>query len=343
MKYFAVLTLVMLLSVTVSAGKKQPPGQKKVARIQDDDTLQKVSLTADKSTSLDSEGSGDYDDEYDYDDEVSSGAGKKTGPVAKDDDEDDDDDDVVAVADDDSLEKAVDVDEKELDVDEDDDDDDDSTPTTTQSSSTPKIKDDIHFVEEDDSEVQIEQEPKTKGKKPSNVDKTSTKQKDDDLYEYYTEYFDDDYDDLGENNVDVVKKTPVAGLPPVIATSTTKTVYVDFEEDSDSAETEKSAIFPPSYIFLIIASALVSFTVFMLAFLVCRRTVAARRQKKLMPFVVSPTSYGPPSLSTTVKSSSIVKNYQRVPTSTKEFLYQQQQQQQQQEQLSEQSLQKLLT
>jgi len=55
---------------------------------------------------LDSEGSGDYDDEYDYDDEVSSGAGKKTGPVAKDDDEDDDDDDVVAVADDDSLEKA---------------------------------------------------------------------------------------------------------------------------------------------------------------------------------------------------------------------------------------------
>ena len=299
--------------------------------------------------SLDNEGSGDYDDDYDYDDEVSSGAGKKTGGVAKDDDEDDDDDDddvaAAAAADDDSLEKAVDVDEKELDVDE--DEDDESTPTTTQSasSSTPKIKDDIHFVEEDDSEVQIEQEPKTKGRKPSNVDKTSNKQKDDLLYEYYSEYYDnEDYDDLGDNKVDNSKKKPVAGLPPVIATSTSKTIYVDFEEDSESTETEKSVIFPPSYIFLIIASALVSFTVFMLAFLVCRRTVAARRQKKLMPFVVSSTSYGPPSLSTTVKSSSIVKNYQRVPTSTKEFLYQQQQQQQeQQEQLSEQSLQKLLT
>ena len=67
-----------------------------------------------------------------------------------------------------------------------------------------------------------------------------------------------------------------------------------------------------------------------LLFQVCRRTVAQRRQKKMMPFVVSSSAYGPPSLSTAVKSSGpIVKNYQRVPTSTKEFLYQQQQQQQQ--------------
>ena len=50
MKYFTVLTLVMLLSVSLCSGKKQTPGQKKVARIEDDDTLQKVSLTADKST-----------------------------------------------------------------------------------------------------------------------------------------------------------------------------------------------------------------------------------------------------------------------------------------------------
>jgi hypothetical protein len=271
---------------------------------------------------LDSEGSGDYDDEYDYDDEdldVSSG-GKVASKVG--DDKTDDNDD--------SLEKIVDdIEEKELEADEDEDDDDDvaddvdATTTTTVSTST--LKDDIHFVEEDDTEVEIEQE-KTKVRKPASNANSNTK-KDDLLYEYYSEYLDEDYDDLNDNDSADVKKTPK--LPPVVAVPTTPKT-IDVADTTDASDAEKSAIFPPSYIFLIIASALVSFTVFMLAFLVCRRTVAQRRQKKLMPFVVSASSYGPPSLSTTVKSSGpIVKNYQRVPTSTKEFLYQQQQQQQQ--------------
>ena len=158
--------------------------------------------------------------------------------------------------DDDSLEKSVDIEEKELDVDTDaDSDENDDSPTTTTSTTT---KDDLHFAEEDDAEVSIEQE-KTKVRKV-NVDKAG--KKDDLLYEYYSEYFDEDYDDLGDN-VDSKKKI-VIGQPPVVVTSTSTPA----DDEIDSTETEKSAIFPPSYIFLIIASALVSFTIFMLAFLV---------------------------------------------------------------------------
>jgi hypothetical protein len=136
------------------------------------------------------------------------------------------------------------------------------------------------------------------------------------LYEYYTEYLDEDYDDL--TDVDDAEKKP-----PVVV-STARPADVVESVDKESIPADKSSVFPPSYIFIILASALVSFTVFMLAFLVCRRTVAARRQKKLMPFVVSSSAFGPPSAA--VKSSgSIVKSYQRVPTSTKEFLQQQQQ------------------
>ena len=269
---------------------------------------------------MDKEGSGDYDDEYDYDDDdldVSSG-----GKVVSKDNKLDEDD---------SLEKIVDdIEEKELEADEDDDEDDDLTTTTTTSKST--LKDDIHFDEDDDTEVEIEQE-KTKVRKPVS---SSNAKKDDLLYEYYSEYLDEDYDDLNENDSDV-KKSPK--LPPVVAVPTTPKPV----DEVDSNDAEKSAIFPPSYIFLIIASALVSFTVFMLAFLVCRRTVAQRRQKKMMPFVVSASNYGPPALSTSIKSSGpIVKNYQRVPTSTKEFLYQQQQQQQA-EQLQGETKEPLLT
>jgi hypothetical protein len=306
MKTFTKLTFVVLLlivSVSLSSAKRA-----KKVRTDNDGTLEKI--PGDKPTSLDTDGSGDYDDDYDYDDDendVSSGSVAKT--VDKDED---------------SLEKIVEE-EKELDVDDDDDDDDDDDiSTTTMSTNGSTVKDDIHFVEDDDNEVPIEQE-KPKVRKV-NVDKSSNAKKEDLLYEYYSEYFDEDYDDLNENG-DTTDKKSTTKLPPIVATSTPKTV-VDTLDDEDSTETEKSAIFPPSYIFLIIASALVSFTVFMLAFLVCRRTVAQRRQKKLMPFVVSASTYGPPSLSNGLKSSGpIVKNYQRVPTSTKEFLMQQQQQQ----------------
>ena len=216
------------------------------------------------------------------------------------------------------MEKVIDTEEKEVDPDDDDDDDDnddDDDVTTT----TPSTKDDIHFVEEDESEVTIEQE-KAKPRRPV----TSSK-KDDLLYEYYSEYMDEDYDDLSSNTVSDRKLPPMVAPIPKNDAPVVKSVEPD---TTTTTETEKSVIFPPSYIFLIIASALVSFTVFMLAFLVCRRTVAQRRQKKLMPFVVSPSSYASPTLSTSIKSSGpIVKNYQRVPTSTKEFLYQQQQQQ----------------
>lgn len=283
--------------------------------------------TADKLASLKSqldEGSGDYDeDDYDDYDDQSSG--------------------------DDTLEKVSDADNSEALL---SNDDLASTLVTTTLAPQTTIKDDIHFVEEDDTEVQIGEKTGDKpSRRPTKVDKS--KGKDDLLYEYYSEYFDEDYDDLAGsdddddtsdtklgvnvNSIDDTLQTNKIVTP--VQTSKTDEDADDSsdddssddddnssdDEDEDSSDTEKSAIFPSSYIFLIIASALVSFTVFMLAFLICRRTVAQRRQKKLKPFIVSSTSYGPPSL----PSAPIVKNYQRVPTSTKEFLYQQQQQMEQ--------------
>lgn len=151
-------------------------------------------------------------------------------------------------------------------------------------------KDDFHFEDTKDTS-----EPK-----PKNT-------YEDLLYEYYTELqFGDDDDDL--DYLDEVEQ------------DLNEEVTKIKEQDLD-AKSAPNALFQPSYIFLMLTSALFSFAVFILAFVLCRKS-ASRRQKKsqMVPFVVSTHDF-----STVSKSSSpIVKNYQRVPTSTKEMIMQQQ-------------------
>lgn len=121
----------------------------------------------------------------------------------------------------------------------------------------------------------------------------TTEADDDLLYEYYNEIYEGDLDDdyIKELEQDLEEKVPI---------------------ETHSAD-KKNWILQPSYIFLMLSSALISFAVFILAFILCRRSALEKQKKQnLVPFVVSSRDF---SLSTP-----IVKNYQRVPTSTKELI-----------------------
>ncbi len=103
-----------------------------------------------------------------------------------------------------------------------------------------------------------------------------------------------------------------------------ETVITVHQAPTDPNGSTPEVLLQPSYIFLMLASALISFAFFTLMFILCRRSIAERRKKAAMvPFSVSSV------VSSRPISTPIVKNYQRVPTSTKEMLAQQQQQQQQ--------------
>lgn len=130
------------------------------------------------------------------------------------------------------------------------------------------------------------------------------------LYEYYTDSYypgEDDYldqieQDLEENVQDLDHDVHVIVTKP---------------------EGDDKYVFQPSYIFLMLTSALISFAIFILAFILCRRS-ASRHHKKanMVPFIVSSTDHFS-SKQMMGSSSPIVKNYQRVPTSTKELMMQQ--------------------
>merc|ERR1711997_646983 len=90
-------------------------------------------------------------------------------------------------------------------------------------------------------------------------------------------------------------------------------VIVTKEQPDDDGK----IIFQPSYIFLMLTSALISFAIFILAFILCRRSMQSHQKKSHMPYVVS-TDFS----SSKHYSSPIVKNYQRVPTTTKELMQQ---------------------
>jgi len=123
------------------------------------------------------------------------------------------------------------------------------------------------------------------------------------LYEYYNELaFGDDNDDMDylyevEKDLSEVKIT----------------------KNQDSEKSTNWNL-QPAYIFLMLTSALITFVIVVLAFILCRKSMLSRQKnKKAMPFVIS---HG--GVIQNQKSTPIVKNYQRVPTSTKELMRDQQ-------------------
>lgn len=91
-------------------------------------------------------------------------------------------------------------------------------------------------------------------------------------------------------------------------------IIVKTDKESDNS----SSMFKLSYLYIMLASAFLSFCFAIVAFMVCKKSMLDKKdkkQQKLVPFIVSTD---PRVIN---KKSPIVKSYQRVPTSTQEFLH----------------------
>merc|ERR1712004_62248 len=112
----------------------------------------------------------------------------------------------------------------------------------------PDEKNDLYFEEEKNKAKKVK---KNKKKPVDDMDY---------LYEYYSEQYigEDDDDYLYEVEKDLANGEEIVTVTKVWN-----------EVDSDL---EAKSIFHPSYIFLMLSSALISFAVFTLAFILCRRS-----------------------------------------------------------------------
>jgi len=162
-----------------------------------------------------------------------------------------------------------------------------------------------NLIPDDKSDLYFEEEKKknknVKNKKKPEIDYDNL------LYEYYNEEIygndEDDMDYLYEVEKDLAGEDEIVTVTKVWN-------EVDSELDADSMPQH-------SYIFIMLSSALISFAVFTLAFILCRRSKNAQNKKQMVPFVVTTQDFSLPS-NTKSTSTPIVKNsyYQRVPTSS---------------------------
>jgi len=280
---------------------------------------------------LSEEGSGDLinekdDDEYYLDDED-----------YEDDEDYDDDEDIY----DDEDEEYSGDDEYDDEDDYDDDDEDyeeeedyinkeskkgkDASKTTDikvkkeeipKSEPVPSTDDDLHFADDEETGKDLnlsEDEYKVKNQiKNGEI-----------LYEYYNEFFEDDDEDYEEEDLNAQLEDK---NQHIFANKPTR--------PSIRKETVPSRSIPSyfgnlstSHLLLMGASALISFILFTIAFVVCCHQKQQKKKFGNMPFVIdsnllskSSQKSHHPSNFVTNSSTSIVKNYQRVPTSTREFL-----------------------
>jgi len=121
-------------------------------------------------------------------------------------------------------------------------------------------------------------------------------------YEYMDQYNDDEY-----AYMDTVASTDsVLKIEDV----THNDIEIRLKPEAEQAE---EILLETSQIFIMVGSAFVSFAIFMLAFFLCRRMVATKKEKQQIPFSVAPERR-------VLKESNIVKDYEKVPTTTKQFL-----------------------
>jgi hypothetical protein len=144
------------------------------------------------------------------------------------------------------------------------------------------------------------------------------------MYEYYNEDENDEYypeyEDYGEeydydddnDKIESVLKTDGPTVTQDRPAETTRKPDTEIKQMKPPVDPTAS-MFETSQIFIMVGSALVSFGVVMLAFFMCRRTFDDRKWKTTTAYVLPPPRGER-------ESSPIVKNYQRVPTTTKEFL-----------------------
>lgn len=173
------------------------------------------------------------------------------------------------------------------------------------------------------------------------TEKAATK-KTDDLYEYYDDLYPEEYKDLIKNyddnndddddvkdedynytdsTADFDRDSSVLKIDEKKTTTAAGDIEIKPRPTAAGPE-EAAAILETSQIFIMVGSAFVSFAIVMLTFFLCRRAMAKKRAKKAGNLPAS-FAYSSPDAATrtvVVKESSIVKDYQKVPTSTKEML-----------------------
>jgi hypothetical protein len=139
--------------------------------------------------------------------------------------------------------------------------------------------------------------------------------KDDDL-EYYDDMYPEDYEEFLQNydDDDSLYDEPIQGTEDSV-------LKIDEKPENDieirpkpGAEDGEEIIIETSQIFIMVGSAFVSFAVVMLTFFLCKRMISRKQEKKRIPFTISAPE------KKILKESSIVKDYQKVPTTTQEFL-----------------------
>ena len=140
----------------------------------------------------------------------------------------------------------------------------------------------------------------------SNNDSSEEEDDDDLLYEYYNEdYNEEDYLDEIEEEKAEEEKTQIFEKP--------------INEDSSFP-----SFFKLSYVYIMLASAIFSFTIVLLLFFLCRRSARERQEKRRQlaqkPFMVTSMANPRFDQGQAKLHSPIVKSYQRVPTSTQEFI-----------------------
>lgn len=191
---------------------------------------------------------------------------------------------------------------------------------TSKQKPKPSEDEDLHFADDEETGKDLNL--------PDNEDhKKKTAESNELLYEYYNEFFEEDEEDYEEEDLN-----PHGEDKP----------QQTFTTHSTRGPSEKETVFSksiPSYFghlttshyLLMAASALISFILFTIAFVVCcyqkRQSAFQKKQFGNVPFVIdsnflvrSSQKSQHPSNFVNNSSTSIVKNYQRVPTSTKEFL-----------------------
>jgi len=148
------------------------------------------------------------------------------------------------------------------------------------------------------------------------------KEKDDDpLYDYYhdvkekddydyVEYDDDEYDEDYEEDDEY--DYPMGNKNGIDQESVLILDPPNIEIKPKKPLDKNNTLFETSHILIMAGSALVSFGLVMFAFFMCRRAMDNKKQKATA-FVLPPPR-------ASKATAPIVKNYQRVPTTTKEFL-----------------------
>jgi len=258
----------------------------------------------------DDEDNYDYDDSYDEDDDDSDVYDDEDEDYSGDDidyDDDDDYDDDYDEYDDEEYDDTYDKKQKKK------ENNGQTKPTPVVSDSE---EDDLHFADDEDTKKDLNV--------PDDDDqKKNSQKKDGFMDEYYDEFFEEDEDDYEEEDLHPANEDIPQQTSPTERSNPSK-IETPSSEDLPTYLSNLTT----SHFLLMAASALISFILFTIAFIVCCYQKRRDEKKKYghMPFVIDSSFLGKstqkshPSHFVNNSSTSIVKNYQRVPTSTKMFL-----------------------